>query len=366
MNDQHSGRHSHHQEMADLASNRRIRTQTEVCITVDVEFSIGGAFEDPRSKRPIARQMVECSIDGKEQGLGFLLEQLAAHRIRATFFVETLNTGYFDPDVMGRFAQRIAEAGHDVQVHLHPCWLFFRDQHWAEQLTATKPNDACSTYGIDELCEMLELSIDMFHRWGLPRPIALRVGNLDVGANVYAAMSRTGFRTGSNIALSICRPNDVGLHFSGGRHWIDGVLELPVLNYRDIQFGHLHHDRSLTVAGASSAEMEWLLLAAHRKQISPVVALVHPFDFVSRKNGSWDGIRRNRSAQARLVRALRFLDENRDKFAPVTIADCGCWNDGPVSLDAPLSVPPVLAVGRMINNKLNEYLASNPFSASPS
>ena len=339
--------------------------QTEVCITVDVEFSIGGAFTFPQSRRPIARPTVECSISGEEQGLGFLLEQLAARRIRATFFLETLNTAYFGPDVMGRFAHRIADAGHDVQVHLHPCWLYFRDQYWAERLTGTKPNDSCSTYSIVELCEMLELSIDMFRRWGLPRPFALRVGNLDVGANVYAAMSRTGFRIGSNIGLSIRRPRDARLHFSGGRHWIDGVLELPVLTFRDFQLGHLHHDRSTTIAGTSSAEIEWLLVAAHRKQVSPVVIVTHPFEFVNRKNFSWDSIRPNRTTQARLIRLLKFLGENRDKFSPTTIADCdGHWDHNPHSLEAALSVPPVLAAGRMINNKFNDYLANTSFFGS--
>jgi hypothetical protein len=355
--------------IAALIANTPMRNspgmQTEVCITVDVEFSIGGAFAAPFARRPIAGRAVECPVNGKEQGLGFLLEQLAAHRIRATFFVETLNSVYFGPDVMGRFAKRIAEAGHDIQAHLHPCWLFFRNQHWAELLITTQPNDSCSTYSVGELCEMLELSIDIFRQWGLPRPVALRVGNLDAGPNVYAAMSRTGFHTGSNIALSLCRPRDDRLHFSGGRHWIDGILELPVLNFRDIQLGRMHHDRSLTIAGTSSAEIEWLLLSAHRNQVSPVVILTHPFEFVFHKNNNWDSIRRNRTTQARLVRLLKFLDENRDKFTATTINACGSnrYRNAHASVAA-LSVPPVLAAGRMIHKKFDEYGANTSFFCS--
>ena len=48
--------------------------RTEVCITIDTEFSIGGAFADPVRRRPIGEENVTCPADGHENGLGFLLD----------------------------------------------------------------------------------------------------------------------------------------------------------------------------------------------------------------------------------------------------------------------------------------------------
>jgi hypothetical protein len=96
-----------------------IRRPIEVCITIDTEFSIGGNFEDP-ALAPVTEPIVLGSVGGREQGLGFLLDSLGEFGIRATFFVETLQTAYFGDEPMGGIARRIAAAGHDVQLHSPP------------------------------------------------------------------------------------------------------------------------------------------------------------------------------------------------------------------------------------------------------
>ena len=108
----------------------------EVCITVDTEFSIGGNFDNP-AFTPVAEPMVLGPVGGKEQGLGFLLDSLAEFGHRATFFVETLQTAYFGGERMGSIARRIAASGHDVQLHLHPCWLHYEQPEAAKMV----PND---------------------------------------------------------------------------------------------------------------------------------------------------------------------------------------------------------------------------------
>jgi hypothetical protein len=62
--------------------------RTEVAITIDTEFSVAGAFEDFERYKPIAEQMVDCAVDGKSEGLGFLLETYEKYDVPATFFVE--------------------------------------------------------------------------------------------------------------------------------------------------------------------------------------------------------------------------------------------------------------------------------------
>lgn len=75
---------------------------TEICITIDTEFSIGGAFADPARYRPLSNELVDCTIDGRSEGLDFLLHILRDFRAHATFFVEVLQCFYFGERPMGR------------------------------------------------------------------------------------------------------------------------------------------------------------------------------------------------------------------------------------------------------------------------
>ncbi|NJO38754.1 MAG: hypothetical protein HC871_15560 [Rhizobiales bacterium] len=109
---------------------------TEVVITIDTEFSVAGAFDDPTGQtRPVGEPNVTGLVDGKEQGLGFMLETFARHGAVATFFVETLHVRHFGLEPMGALARRIHAAGHDVQLHLHPLWLAFEGERIDRAMT---------------------------------------------------------------------------------------------------------------------------------------------------------------------------------------------------------------------------------------
>src|SRR5262249_58215776 len=123
------------------SSRARAQEPIEVCITIDTEFSIGGNFENP-ALAPIAEPIVLGRIGEKEQGLGFLLDSFSEFGVQATFFVEALQTAYFGDEPMGRIAGRIAAAGHDVQLHLHPCWLHYEPASAGGQKMAR--NDSCA------------------------------------------------------------------------------------------------------------------------------------------------------------------------------------------------------------------------------
>src|SRR5262249_35577838 len=120
----------------------------------------------------IGAPMVTLAADGQEFGLGFILETLNAFGVTATFFVEALNYCYFGDEPMASLAERILEAGHDVQLHLHPCWLYFRDPLWRQSLGDLQPSDSCAGRSEAELDEMISLGLAAFARWGVPRPVA--------------------------------------------------------------------------------------------------------------------------------------------------------------------------------------------------
>jgi hypothetical protein len=295
--------------------------KTEVSITVDVEYSIAGAFAWPDRFKPLGQEVVNCVVDGKEQGLGFILDSLGKFGMCGTFFIEPLQTAYFGDEPMGSTARRIVAAGQDLQLHLHPCWLHFRDDRW--QKAGFVANDSCAGRTDAELDEMLQLGLESFSRWGVARPVALRTGGFCTDFAVFRAMARAGLPLASNISIGIFKPKEADLQVWGGRTLLDGVLEVPALSYRSPQPLRPGASawRSLAITATSTAEMEALLWQAHHTGAQTVVVLTHPHEFIKRKSYRYDDMRVNHINQGRLLHLLDFVQRHSDEFTTVTFGE---------------------------------------------
>jgi len=331
--------------------------KTQVYITIDAEFSIGGAFADPRRYRPVAEPALLCPVNGRSRGLGFILDTFRRHDLRATFFVEALNTFYFGDEPMGALARRIHGMGHDVQMHLHPCWEYFRREDWQRRLRTEPPNDEIATRSEEQLLELIRNGQEVFRRWGLPAPVAVRAGNLHAERHFYRAMYRAGLRLASNVGLGLHRPRDTGLHLRGGRHWIDGVLEMPVLSYTDLPGIGGGRCKILTVTGSAWGEFRYLLEETHRRQQGPVVILTHAHEYVKHRDLQFRRLRDNRVNQRRLHRLCAWLREHDDRFEVVTFgAQARTLLQGGGAPSPDLSMPPLLTARRLAENWLNDHL----------
>jgi hypothetical protein len=319
-----------------------VRAPTEICISIDTEFSIGGAFADPKLS-PVADRVME-------HGLPFLLGLFQRFGIKATFFVEALNTTWFGPERMGGYARLIHQHGHDVQLHLHPCWLHFQHGDWRERCALHAVDDSCSGRGIDDLRRMIGTGLAMFKLWGLPRPVALRTGGLRVDGNVHAAMAEMGLLISSSVGLSYWRP-EPALRFSSGIHKIGTVAEIPVCS-----FDATPRPRLLTITGTGTAEMRALLDQARHTGLSPVMLLTHPFEYVKTADPQYRRTTANAINQGRLDSLLRFLSDHPTEFTPVTIgqsAERWLATDAPdIRLRSPLGA----SVLRMAANGLNDRI----------
>jgi peptidoglycan/xylan/chitin deacetylase (PgdA/CDA1 family) len=330
---------------------------TQVCITVDTEFDIAGAFADPWQNQPRGREHVLYEVNGRSEGLGFMLDVFQSNGIQATFFVEALNSFFFGDEPMRDLARRIVTAGHDVQLHLHPCWTAFRDPHWREHLSNKPPNDSMAGRTKAEAVELLRCGMEIFARWGMPPVTAVRTGGLQVDYTVYGAMRACGLKVASNVGLAVYRPTDTRLHLHGGRHWIDGVLELPTLTYRRPTVGRRLNEKTLTITGSCWLEIEALLWQAHATGVSPVVLLTHPHEYVKAVGNNGHGWRRNRVNQTRLEKLCRFLARHRDTFSTVRFRDGSpAWLDQPPTDDPLLHTSVSQAVYGMAENKFNDYI----------
>lgn len=350
----------------------KARKPTEICITVDTEFTIGGNFYDPELL-PVAEPIVLGEIDGEEHGLGFLINSFADVGVRGTFFVEALQTAYFGDEPMARIAERIAGAGHDLQLHLHPCWLHYEAS--AQPGPKKAPNDSCAGRTDAELDHIFERGLSTFSRWGLAKPVAVRAGNLQADAAFHRAAGRSGLALSSSVTLDPrCCP-DAAVPREGLGSRIGAVLELPVFSYPDpIRRRH----RILSITGCSFAETVSVLRQARDRGISPVIILTHPQDYLKRRDAryatmewEWDrldqtrlkavlqyaDLRPNRINQARLQSLLRFLGYHQDEFAVVPLTEITQEDpaiDGPP--DPGISVSAFKAISRMFQNRINDRL----------
>lgn len=338
------------------------RAPTDICITVDVEFSIAGAFHDPERFRPQAEPVVECRVNGEGHGLDFLLRTLARHGQRATFFVETLATAYFGDEPMRTYARRIAEAGHEVALHLHPCWQIFRFPDW--QSRVRQPQGATDT-----LCgrppEAVEATIaagiETLGRWGLPRPRSLRMGNLMCDLGIYRAMRRLGMTVASNVGLGIYRSADDALHLGGGAHVVEGVMELPVLTYGiDLPWRGPARPKCLTITGTATGTTKRLLGAARAAGVGPVVVLTHPFEFVKRRDFTFRDLRPNRINQRRLEALCGHVAANPAEFRMATVEEAaeaaGATASPARAAESRLDVDFAAALPGLIANRLNDLV----------
>lgn len=309
--------------------------RTRVCITIDTEFSIGGAFTDP-GKLPVAEPMVWCEVAGRSQGLGFLLDQFDRHRIPATFFVEAAHRHYFrSEDPMGDIARRIVAHGHEVQLHTHPCWAVFQYEDWRERVQREPRQDEFFGRAEDDTVRLLRQGQQTFADWGVPAPTVFRPGNMQHDDTLFAALARCGIPYSSNVGLAVFDSNDPRYRLYSGVHRCHGVLEMPVLTFQDWQLGGRRHLKTLTIAGTSFAETRLLLERAHAQQVPLVVLLTHPFEYVQRRDDTMRIARGNALHQDRLARLCQYLDGNRDRFLPTGMGAAGAALQG-----VPESLPP--------------------------
>ncbi|QOL50937.1 polysaccharide deacetylase family protein [Massilia litorea] len=287
--------------------------RTRVCITIDTEFSIAGAFSD-KTKQPVAEPLVWCNVDGRSEGLGFMLDTFRRYDIQATFFVDTQHRHYFKHDPMRPIAQQLHAAGHEVQLHAHPCWTNFQNSDWRNTPRAERISDDISQHSIEATVKLIDQGIDTFKEWGIPRPRAFRSGNLHHGDGLYQALAQTGITYSSNIGVAIHDSGNPDYRLFSGQHQRHGVKEYPVLSFSDWRIGPKQNIKSLTIAGSSFAETRRLLEKARSEGIPLVVVLTHPFEFVQKRDLAFTQTRPDRLTQGRLRKLCEFLQENSDRF----------------------------------------------------
>lgn len=328
--------------------------RTQISITIDTEFTIAGAFENPDRYKPIAEPAVLCEVKGKEQGLGFLLETFDRFNISASFFVECANYFYFGDQPMKSIVQRIQAAGQDTQLHIHPCWLNFNTDPGIGNFPI---NDSCAGREYAELKRIFEFCIEVFERWSGKRPQAIRTGSLVADMNLYRVMSDLNIPLASNIALGVFRPDEPELHINSGRKYINGVLEMPVLSYQDMNIAGRTNIKSLQITSCSWPEMKYILGQARKLGIENIVILTHPFEYIKKADFQYKNLTRNRVNQQRLEKLCEFITKHDQDFVSADFgSSCETWCRLGNVEHSLMNVPTAYMIGRKLHNKINDTI----------
>lgn len=327
----------------------------EVAITIDTEFSIAGRFKDENNS-PVSGPMVEGRIGQKENGLGFLLDTMRRYGLKATFFVEAVNTRYFGFGEMGRFVHRIVEDGQDVQLHVHPEWAVFEGGVPQARHPVFPLNGSLAGRTRAQVFSVLDIAYAAFETWGLGAPRAIRTGSLLADVDLYSHLYAYGIRLSSNLGNAIVGDYPDRLQINGGRQWVNGVLEVPVTCFYDLPALSEKHLRPMQVTACSWREMRSVLETARRDGVRTIVIITHPFEYFKRADDKCSKITPNRINQSRFVKLCGFLASRREDYKVVTFGGCADrWLDEGEAPDIPLRASTALpALGRAVTNKLND------------
>ena len=323
---------------------------TKVCITVDLECSIGGAFRDP-TLFPVGDPAIWCMIQDRSEGLGFILDTLQAQSILGTFFLETNHTHYFKSSPIGNASKRIRAGGHEMQLHAHPCWSNFQFPDWRERCREHRKLDNFIGLSVEETVKIIEYGLAVFDDWQLPKPTVFRSGNLQHDDNMYRALSQCRIHTSSNIGLGVFNSGLPEYQLHSGHQSFHGVSEFPILTYEDGLRWRSPSLKCLTVTGTSFSETCTLLEQAEAQEIPLVVILTHPSEFIQKNNGQYSILRRQLINQRRLRRLAAFLNQHRSRFPCISMSEASReFTDKPSRQSALLQTPFLASAFRKASN----------------
>ena len=300
---------------------------TRVLLTVDTELAyrhheMGLSWQEN----------FERSYEAAGVGVPYKLQQLAAHGLKACFFVDPMPALVFGIEPIRRMVAPIVEAGQEVQLHVHSFWRDLAAGRAKEDIRFE-----LTDFERDGQDSLIATAQALLIEAGAPPPIAFRSGSYAVNCDTLKVLKRHGLafdssHNGSHHPWPSALPLatdliDPVLH--------DGIVEVPVTQIYE-QGGGLRH---LQLCALSIRELEAALRHAARNRHTLVNLVSHSFELATR-----DGLRSNEVVRRRFDRLCAFLGSQRENMPTVAFADLSDLRLGAGA--SPLPARPLLSVER--------------------
>lgn len=319
-----------------------------VFITIDVECSMGGAFENP-SARPVppSRAMLG-EYAGRRMGTPLITEILGEHGLAATFFVDPFAEEQGYPGAAEPVVAELLDGGQDVQLHIHPCHEFYAHHARGEPYPRT---DDFAALEPSVQRDLLGTGVERLAGWTGQRPAALRTGNMSSSEEMLPRLREAGLRIDSSYTFPYAGTRchfDGTPHYNGSR-WYGEVLELALSGFRLPRFPGLHRVKPVDLVGISFGEcrdaVQRICTAG-----ADAVLILHSFSLFKVRDLQYSGGRPDRIVTSRLRRLCRWLAEVAEEMPTVTFSQLGrAVDEG--QYEARAAAPPTLGLPRAVLRK---------------
>jgi hypothetical protein len=288
----------------------------KVVLTIDTEFwPCDGEWPDHTLARPLTgldeayRRGVLGRTPSGDFGLPYLLQSLRRHDLHAVFFVESLSSSVVGDEFLRRTVRTIADAGQEVQLHLHTEWL---SEMSAPGLPA-RARQNLGEYRLDEQTAIVKHGLDNLRAAGAPDVCALRAGNMGANRDTPSAAYAAGLSLDMSFDPTRGPETRALLTAMRERSENHACPTIPLSFVED----YPGHYRPAQLAALSFREMRGALLTALREQWPCFVILLHSFELVRRRGQRGGPLRRHWINLARWNNLCSFLGRHRDQFATV-------------------------------------------------
>jgi len=277
---------------------------TRVFLTIDTELM----WRHHAAGLP-AETVAQRSLEPAGVGIAYQLATLAAHDLKATFFVDPMPALIHGLDPIRAVVSAILAAGQEVQLHLHPNWTGAsaddRTRHARFELI---------DYSAHEQRELIVGARDLLMAAGAPQPIAFRSGSYAANDDTLAALTALGFAyDSSHNGSEHPWPSAIDLpvrQIAPVAHC--GLIELPVTSIGDSGGGLRHFQ----LCALSVGEMRAALDHAGQEDHAAVTIVSHGFELANRA-----GTRANGVHLRRFAALCRMLAERRGSMPTTHFAD---------------------------------------------
>lgn len=249
-----------------------------VFLTFDVEVWCGGWDRLDDRFSPAFRRYVYGASEQDGYALPMTLRILKEHGIKGVFFVEPLFAARFGLDKLRIILELIAEAGQEVQLHLHPEWCDEASILSSGKATVKRPSLWQFTY--EEQVELIRIGTEMIRAAGGSSMRAFRAGSFAANTDTWRALAAEGYEFDSsvNATSDVSFPEGVSAEQRYARSLVPG-LELqsfPIGVFKD-GFGRPRHAQ---VGACACEELTAAIDAAAASGWTDYVLLSHGFEML--------------------------------------------------------------------------------------
>jgi peptidoglycan/xylan/chitin deacetylase (PgdA/CDA1 family) len=245
-----------------------------------------------------AHRVLEEITGSDSDSLGDILKSLGARRCNGTFFVDVCEVKTWGREFMQSVCDRIAQAGHDIQLHVHPHHYTKDNKRWL-----------LSEYSRREQEEVFKYAFAEFESLVGKRPRVFRAGGFGLNRDTLDILRSHGIGIDSSYMLR--RP---GCAIEPERHGVpsmlDGICEVPMTPA--MMFGTRSHPLRHTPVDFNWLPlfvMKRILRRLNSEKVPLVVILMHSSSMCVRTGKSQ--VKYKASHVRKLDSLLRFLQEER-------------------------------------------------------